>query len=58
MKQGELPGMLRETRVTPGLRKTDNSHWADLTLRGLATDPALGDIRATHLYLQSQKGDR
>ena len=28
------------------LRKTDNSHWADLTLRSLATDPLIGEIAA------------
>ena len=28
------------------LRKTDNSHWSDLTLRGLATDPTIGAIAA------------
>ncbi len=27
-----------------GLRKTDNSHWADLELRALATDPVIGEI--------------
>lgn len=26
------------------LRKTDNSHWSDLTLRGVATSPAIGEI--------------
>ncbi|GGD73610.1 phytanoyl-CoA dioxygenase family protein [Paenibacillus nasutitermitis] len=29
-----------------GLRKTDNSHWADPVLRGLATDPLIGQIAA------------
>ncbi|MBO2943320.1 phytanoyl-CoA dioxygenase family protein [Paenibacillus sp. F411] len=34
-----------EGRDRPGaLRKTDNSHWADLTLRKLATDPVIGSI--------------
>lgn len=28
------------------LRKTDNSHWSDLALRGLATDPTIGAIAA------------
>lgn len=28
------------------LRKTDNSHWSDLTLKGLATDPVIGEIAA------------
>ena len=28
------------------LRKTDNSHWADATLRRLATDPTIGAIAA------------
>jgi ectoine hydroxylase-related dioxygenase (phytanoyl-CoA dioxygenase family) len=29
-----------------GLRKTDNTHWSDLTLRSLATDPSIGAIAA------------
>ncbi|MFC3803659.1 phytanoyl-CoA dioxygenase family protein [Cohnella sp. GCM10012308] len=29
-----------------GLRKTDNSHWADLELRALAADPVIGEIAA------------
>lgn len=29
-----------------GLRKTDNSHWSDSVLRGLATDPVIGQTAA------------
>jgi len=35
------------------LRKTDNSHWSDLTLRALATDPAIGEIAATLMRTKS-----
>lgn len=35
--QGENPN---------ALRKTDNSHWSDLTLRSVATDPTIGAIAA------------
>jgi hypothetical protein len=31
---------------SPGLRKTDNSHWSDSILRGLATDPVIGPTAA------------
>lgn len=30
----------------PGLRQTNNAHWADYTLRELATDPTIGAIAA------------
>lgn len=32
------------------LRKTDNTHWSDLTLRGLATDPTIGAIAAKLMH--------
>lgn len=35
------------------LRKTDNSHWSDLTLQALATDPAIGKIAAKLMRTES-----
>lgn len=31
---------------SPGLRQTDNCHWADYVLRDLATDPLIGEMAA------------
>lgn len=38
-----------------GLRKTDNSHWADLELRSLATDPVIGQIASRLMQADSIK---
>lgn len=38
---------------TPGLRQTDNCHWADHTLRGLAVDPWIGQMAARLLNANS-----
>ena len=35
------------------LRKTDNSHWSDLTLRKVATDPTIGAIAARLMNAQA-----
>lgn len=39
-------GYWKKSDNPAGLRKTDNSHWADLTLRSVATDPTIGAIAA------------
>lgn len=40
---------------TPGLRQTDNCHWSDHTLRGLAVDPLIGQIAARLLQTKSTR---
>lgn len=39
----------------PGLRQTDNCHWADYTLRELAVDPLIGQIAAMLLNTTSTR---
>ncbi len=36
-----------------GIRQADNAFWADLTIRGLATDPLLGEIAAKLMHADS-----
>ncbi|WP_135555299.1 phytanoyl-CoA dioxygenase family protein [Paenibacillus cymbidii] len=40
---------------TPGLRQTDNCHWADYTLRELAVDPLIGRLAAKLLNTKSTR---